>query len=166
MRWDNIFYIMKWGLSLAQSVRHSLVTTRDFTRVHWWTQWHWRRCSSAATHLITSPWGGQQSRPGSTLQHPPTLVLLGHQKSERNKKFWKELIVYFPLIGHRPHRKRRIQQFFYYWVRICSRGNVFTKTLPSNERGIHVQTQIMGRTYELCRSYGLRCYDMHTNQVS
>jgi hypothetical protein len=55
-----------------------------------------------------------------------------------NKKFWEELIAYFPLI-HQPHRKRRVQQFFYYCVCICCRGNVFTEPLPSNDRGIHIQ---------------------------
>jgi hypothetical protein len=29
-----------------------------------------------------------------------------------SKKFWEELIAYFPLIRHGPHRKRRLQQFF------------------------------------------------------
>jgi hypothetical protein len=29
----------------------------------------------------------------------------------RNKKFWEELIAYFPLIWHKPHRKGRVQQF-------------------------------------------------------
>jgi hypothetical protein len=29
----------------------------------------------------------------------------------RNKKLWEELIVYFPLIRHELHRKRRLQQF-------------------------------------------------------
>jgi hypothetical protein len=28
-----------------------------------------------------------------------------------NKKFWEELIAYFPLIRHEQHRKRRLQQF-------------------------------------------------------
>jgi hypothetical protein len=28
-----------------------------------------------------------------------------------NKKFWEELIAYFPLIRHGPHRKRPLQQF-------------------------------------------------------
>jgi hypothetical protein len=35
-----------------------------------------------------------------------------------NKKFWKELIAYFPLIRYRLHRKWRLQQFFYCCV--CS----------------------------------------------
>jgi hypothetical protein len=29
-----------------------------------------------------------------------------------NKKLWEELLDYFPLIRHGPHRKRRLQQFF------------------------------------------------------
>jgi hypothetical protein len=29
-----------------------------------------------------------------------------------SKKFWEELIAYFPLIRHGPYRKRRLQQFF------------------------------------------------------
>jgi hypothetical protein len=35
--------------------------------------------------------------------------------------------------------------------------------LPSNERGIHVQThRLMGRIYEARRWNGLRCHDIHT----
>jgi hypothetical protein len=30
-----------------------------------------------------------------------------------NKKFWEELIAYFPFIRHEPHRKRRLQRFFF-----------------------------------------------------
>jgi hypothetical protein len=29
--------------------------------------------------------------------------------AETNKKFWKELIVFFPLIRRRPYKKRRLQ---------------------------------------------------------
>jgi hypothetical protein len=29
-----------------------------------------------------------------------------------NKKFWEELIACFPLIRHRPHKRRHLQQFF------------------------------------------------------
>jgi hypothetical protein len=28
-----------------------------------------------------------------------------------NKKYWEEFNAYFPLIGHGPHRKRRVQLF-------------------------------------------------------
>jgi hypothetical protein len=81
-----------------------------------------------------------------------------------NKKIWKELIVYFPLIRHVPHRKRRLQHFlvatgtylptcYLSTIRgykgrstdtrfnassiaacIRCRGNVFTEPLPSNKR--------------------------------
>jgi hypothetical protein len=74
-----------------------------------------------------------------------------------NKKFWEELIAYFSLIRNGQHRKRRLQKIFR-----CS-GNVFTEPLPSNDRGIHIQTQrLMGGVYEARRSDGLRCYDIRT----
>jgi hypothetical protein len=38
-------------------------------------------------------------------------------------------------------------QFFYCWVCICCRGNFFTETLPSNDRGIHAD----GMIYKVCR---------------
>jgi hypothetical protein len=48
-----------------------------------------------------------------------------------NNKLWDELIAYFLLIQHGPHRKRRLQQFFGY------RGNVFSGLLPSSDGRIH-----------------------------
>jgi hypothetical protein len=69
-----------------------------------------------------------------------------------NKKFWEELVAYFPLIRHEQHRKRRVQQFFYCCVYIRCRGNVFTEPLPSNDRRIHIEThRLMGGTYEVRR---------------
>jgi hypothetical protein len=81
---------------------------------------------------------------------------------ETNKKLWKELITYFPLIRHGPHRKRHQQMFiaagtsllccylatigeyiapqthasnnFSILECILCHGNVFTEQLPSNER--------------------------------
>jgi hypothetical protein len=50
--------------------------------------------------------------------------------SKVNKKLWEELIAYFPLILHRPHRKWRLQQFF------IAAGTVFTEPLPNNDKGI------------------------------
>jgi hypothetical protein len=32
---------------------------------------------------------------------------------KQNKKFWEELMAYFPLIQHGPHRKRHLQQFLF-----------------------------------------------------
>jgi hypothetical protein len=41
-----------------------------------------------------------------------------------NRKFWEELIAYFPLIRQVPHRKR-LQQFFHCCVCIRCRGNIW-----------------------------------------
>jgi hypothetical protein len=56
-----------------------------------------------------------------------------------------------PFIRHGPHRKRRM----------CIRcRNVFTEPLASN---MHIQThRLMGDIYEVRRSDGLRCHDIHT----
>jgi hypothetical protein len=45
------------------------------------------------------------------------------------------------LIWHGPHRKHRVQQFF--WCRVCirCRGNMFAESLPSNDRGGCADTQ-------------------------
>jgi hypothetical protein len=60
------------------------------------------------------------------------------------KMFWEEPIAYFPLIRHGPHRKRRVQQFLYFF-----HGNVFTEPSPSIDKGIHIQRhRLMGGIYE------------------
>jgi hypothetical protein len=53
--------------------------------------------------------------------------------STGNKKFWEEQIVFFPMIRHRTHRRRRIQQFFYRPLYIPSEGTCFLMyhALPS-----------------------------------
>jgi hypothetical protein len=58
-----------------------------------------------------------------------------------NEKFWEELIAYFPLIRYGPQRKRHVQQFCHCCVFIRWRCSVLTEPLPSNDRGIHIQTQ-------------------------
>jgi hypothetical protein len=81
-----------------------------------------------------------------------------------NKKFSEELIPYFPMVRQRPHRRRHIQQFFYFCACIRCRVNVFAEPLPSHERGIHIQTHtLMAGIYEVRRWDGLRCYVIHTN---
>jgi hypothetical protein len=50
----------------------------------------------------------------------------------KNKKFWEELIAYFPLIRHGPHTKRGVQQFFYCCM--CCSGNVFTEMIGKTHR--------------------------------
>jgi hypothetical protein len=51
------------------------------------------------------------------------------------------------LIRHGPHWKRRVQQSFYCCVRIRYRGEVSTEPLPSNDWGIHIQTQTDERDF-------------------
>jgi hypothetical protein len=58
---------------------------------------------------------------------------------EKYKKFWEELIVYFPLIRHTPHRKRRVQQLLYCCVCIRYRGNISTEPLSSSDKGIFTE---------------------------
>jgi hypothetical protein len=65
------------------------------------------------------------------------------------KKSWEEVITYFPLIRHGPHRKLRVQQYFFCCSCICCRGNVFTEPLPSKDRG-HRDAQINLRELYKC----------------
>jgi hypothetical protein len=79
-----------------------------------------------------------------------------------NKKFWEELVAYFPLIRHGPHGKRDVQQLFSCCVCIRCRDNLFTVALPSNDRGLHIQThRLMGGIYEVRHWHGLTCHDIH-----
>jgi hypothetical protein len=81
---------------------------------------------------------------------------------ELYKNFWEDLIFYLPLIRYGPHGKRRIQQFFYFSVCIHCRGNFFTEPLPSNGRGIHMQTHILMGFMTYAVEMGSRCHDLHT----
>jgi hypothetical protein len=51
-----------------------------------------------------------------------------------NKKFWEELIAYFPSIKHGPHRKRLPPTI------LRCHGNVLIEVLPSNDREVHRHT--------------------------
>jgi hypothetical protein len=75
-----------------------------------------------------------------------------------NNTFWEDLIAYFPLIRHGPHRKRSVQKF-YCCLCLCCCSNIFIVPLPSNDRGIY---RLMAGIYEVCRWDGLRCYVIHT----
>jgi hypothetical protein len=94
-------------------------------------------------------------------EHPYRQSLPGADWDDINKKFWEELIAYFPLIRHGSHRKWRVQQFLYSCVWIRCRCNVFTEPLPSNDRGFHIQAfKLVGGIYEVGRWDGLRCHDI------
>jgi hypothetical protein len=104
------------------------------------------------------PWGGGLSSvlftPGIPLfthcvGSPParTVLLVKYRHvcafHTLNKTFWEELITYFPLMRHGPHRKRRVKKFWYRYVCICCRGNDSTDPLPSNDkRHTHTDTEI------------------------
>lgn len=57
-----------------------------------------------------------------------------------NKKLSKGTVVYFLSTRHGLHRIRRTQQFFCLCVCIRCNENVFTKPIPNNNRGMHLQT--------------------------
>jgi hypothetical protein len=52
-----------------------------------------------------------------------------------NKKFWEELIAYFPWYDMGHIEKRRVQQFCCCMC-ICYRSNVSSEPLPSNDKGM------------------------------
>jgi hypothetical protein len=79
------------------------------------------------------------------------------------KKFWEQLITFFPLIWDGPHRKWCFQQFFYCCLCIRWGSNVFTEPMPNNDRGIHAQThRLMEGIYELRYWDELRCHNMYS----
>jgi hypothetical protein len=80
------------------------------------------------------------------------VTLLSEVISFQYKKFWEELIAYFPLIRHGPHKKKDASSNYAIVAYIRCRDNAFTEPLPSNDRGIHIQThRLMGGIYEVRR---------------
>jgi hypothetical protein len=94
-----------------------------------------------------------------------------------NKKFWKELIAYFPLVRQGTHRKRRLQQPFvaagtslssYYLV--TTGGYIDRSTVqlllcvfvPCRCLATTGEThRLMGGLYEVLPWVGIRCHDMY-----
>jgi hypothetical protein len=62
------------------------------------------------THKPSFKSGAHLGSELTTLESVSFLSFLG-ALYKINKKFWEELIAYFPLIRHGQHRKRRLQQF-------------------------------------------------------
>jgi hypothetical protein len=60
---------------------------------------------------------------------------------KKDKKFWEELIAYFPLIRHGPRRNDASNNYFTVACIRC-RGNVFFELYTRNDRG---NTQTDGR---------------------
>jgi hypothetical protein len=92
--------------------------------------------------IFGSGWklGNPSESPDSLFHGHNTFLYTLRTWSRKSKKFWEELIAYFPLILRGPHRKGRVQQLFYCYVCVCCRGNVFTEPLPSSDKGIHIRT--------------------------
>jgi hypothetical protein len=59
------------------------------------------------------------------------VMMMMMKKRKIKKKFWEELIAYFPLMWHGQQRNQRVQQFFY-CVCIHCRMNAFTEPWPRN----------------------------------
>jgi hypothetical protein len=77
------------------------------------------------------------------------------------KVFWEELISYFLLTRHEPHRERRVQ--FYCCVCILCRGNVFYRDVAKQRLGKHIQTYtLIGGISEIHHWNRLRWRDTHT----
>jgi hypothetical protein len=115
-----------------------------------------------------------RSLKGERLSRPPDPALAKKKKHcafqikflqhNNNKKFWEELIAYYPLIRHGRHRNRRVQQFLYCCVCVRCSVNVSTEPMPSNKRGIQICThRLMGGICEGRSWDGLRCHDIHIN---
>jgi hypothetical protein len=102
-------------------------------------------------------WCSLLDTPGTVApNHPPPSPDLcslgtdgGVKQTTNSKKLWEELIAYLYLIRHEPHRKRRSQQFFYWYVAaVTFLPNHFLATI----RGIHIEThRLMGGIYEVRR---------------
>jgi hypothetical protein len=90
--------------------------------------------SAALTNEGTNLWDKEQMIEMFSAHLYSNLITLVKNKIV-GKKFWEELFVYFPLIRHGPHRKRRVQHFFYCFMCIPCRGNVFTEALRSKDMG-------------------------------
>jgi hypothetical protein len=73
----------------------------------------------------------------ATRYHKPNDHILTSEDTI-NKKFWDELLAYFPLTRHGWLKKRRVQKLFYCCLCIRCRGNV----LPSR-----CLATIVGYTY-------------------
>jgi hypothetical protein len=78
--------------------------------VRWW--WWLGRGRGQARHLLNK-YGLLKKVKNWIKEWNTPRISNTHWKHVKNKKFLEELIVYFPLIWHGPHRKRRVQQFFY-----------------------------------------------------
>jgi hypothetical protein len=74
---------------------------------------------------------------------PVIKIILAYLSAIHWNKYQQELLertnALLSLIQHGPHRKRRVQQFFYCCVCIRYGGKVSTEPLPRNDKGIFTE---------------------------
>jgi hypothetical protein len=89
----------------------------------------------------------------------PSLYRLSYPHS-LNKKFWEELIAYFPLIRHGPHTKKDFSyNSFVACIFVAAVAFLLIRCLATIEGYIHIYIdRVMGGIYEIRRW----CHDMHT----
>jgi hypothetical protein len=85
--------------------------------------------------------------------------VLHRGRSEPNKKFWEELITYFPLYDTDRIENEAFNNSIVACIR-C-RGNVFIELWPSKDMDTYTY-RLMGGIYEARRCDGLMCRDIHT----
>jgi hypothetical protein len=80
-----------------------------------------------------------------------------------NKKFWEELIAYFPLIRHGPHRKQRVHPAVLLLLHVfIAAGKSLSSRCLATIGGIQIQAHtLMGGIYEVRRWDEFRCHDIY-----
>jgi hypothetical protein len=81
---------------------------------------------------------------------------------KQNNKFWEELITYFPLIRHWPHRRRRVQQFH-----VAAGTNIReTKTIQTDMSGGGLRVRIWHRIcLVICPYFPCFLIQPHTSTI-
>jgi hypothetical protein len=64
-----------------------------------------------------------------------------------NKKFWKELLAYFPLIRQGMHTKLLKLQFFYCFCVFVASVTIFKEPSPTKDMEKQIQTQTDGKDF-------------------
>jgi hypothetical protein len=88
-----------------------------------------------------------------------TVIISNTLCNNKNSIFREELIAYFHLLRHGPHRKRHVLRF--YCMYISCRGNVFTELCLATIGGYTHRHRLMGGIYGVHRWDGPRCHDTH-----
>jgi hypothetical protein len=89
--------------------------------------------------------------------------LLQAESNPKKQEVLGRINHYFLLIRHGPHRKRRVQQFFYCCVYSLLREGCLRSRCVATVLWIYIQRhRLMGGIYELRRWDGIKCHDIYT----